>query len=366
MHNKLLINVGFYLLLIFAFTAAIYPPIAYTAAAGLLLLWLLDLLIFREPEFIKTPLYYPILGLIVLLLASWLVAIIHGSANDFVYLAFLSIFYFVVPGFVVTSEQRQMIFWTFATSILLYSGIELINWWASLPSLGHETIAIAQPHIAFLALAVCILAAFLTEAKGLYAKLFHVLVCLPPLALALLTPDKAFILALFVVLFSIALFRNIRLLYPIGIVILMAVLGLGGIHYYLERNLDIMGFGDFILIPIKAAINDPDIITGASFFGVRAFALDFNLYPDSRSIFLLELIKGSGPAAFLMIVFIFIERMRESYFKRRKVVLSEEKSYHLAVLMAVGALFILNMYGTAFFYPNVVLVSWMILGMYEI
>jgi len=364
-HNKHLISIGFYLLLIFAFTVAIYPSLAYFTAATLLFLWLLDLLIFREPEFVNMPLFYPIMALMAILLVAWLVARIYGIENNFVHIAFLSLFYFIVQGFVVTNEQRRMIMWTFASGILLYSGIRLALWWSGLPHPGNEMIQIAQPQISFISLAICILTTFLAEARGLYERVFYVLVCLPLVILALLISDRTVILAILAIVVSIAIFRDRRLMIPVAAIILIAILGIGGIHYYLERNLNIAGLGKIIIAPVSAAIYDPDIISEASFFGANITAQDYNMNPGYLNSFFLELIRGAGPPAFLMLAYIFLERGRESYFKRKKVTLSEEKSYHLTVILVIAVLFVLNMYGTAFFFPNVVLAAWMILGIGE-
>ncbi len=189
MHNKLLINIGFYLLLIFAFSVSIFPPVAYAAAAGLMVLWMMDLLIFREPEFTDMPLYYPILGFLAIFLVSWIVARLYGSYNDFIYLALLSIFYFIVPGFVVTNEQRRMVLWTFAAGILLYSGTKLVIFWSSLTQPGRESIEIGNSHIALITLAVCVLIAFFAESRGLFERLFQAFVCLPLIILILAAKD---------------------------------------------------------------------------------------------------------------------------------------------------------------------------------
>ncbi|OGC89575.1 MAG: hypothetical protein A2W25_14525 [candidate division Zixibacteria bacterium RBG_16_53_22] len=366
MHNKHLINFGFYLLLVFAFTAAIYPPLAYFAAAGLLLLWLLDLLIFREPEFVNMPLFYPMMALVAILVVAWMVARIYGAGNNFVYIAFLSLFYFIVGGFVVTNEQRRMIMWTFASGVLLYSGIRLAVWWGALSQPGHEMIHVDQSRILFISMAICILIAFLAEAKGKYERIFYSLVCLPLTILALMISDRSVILAILVIVVFVAIFRDKRLMIPVAAIILLAALGLGGIHFYLERNLNIAGCGKFIMAPLNSAFYDPDIISEASFFGANITAPDYNMNPGYMYSFFLELIRGAGPPAVLIMTYIFFERARESYSKRKKVALSEEKSYHLTVLLVVGVLIVLNIYGTAFFFPNAVLAAWMILGIGEV
>jgi len=241
----------------------------------------------------------------------------------------------------------------------------LVSWWAGLSLPGSESIQISEPQVSFAALAICILVAFLAEAKGLYERIFYGFVCLAPIVLVIMTANKPIILALLAVLATLAVVRDRRLFVPIAAVVLLMILGLGGIHYYLERNFDIGGFRDFIVMPGKIAFGDSGVIAGASFFGAQIFVPDFNVNPNIEGPFLLDLIKGSGPPAFLMMAYIFLERARESYFKRRKVTMAEEKSYHLTVLLVIAALIFLNLYDTSFFYPNAVLASWMILGMYE-
>lgn len=366
MHNKHLISAGFYLMLIFSLAAAIFPLLAYLAASLLFMLWLLDLLIYREPEFIRMPLFYPILGFMAILMISGLISVIYGIENNYVYLALLSLFYFVVPGFVITNEQRRKILWTFAAGVLIYSGIRLIDWWVGMTQPVNEVFQLAQPQLSLIAMAVCVMAAFIIEAEGWMEKLFFVLVCLPPIAISVLAADKVLILALIAIVLALAIIRDRRLLIPIGILALISILGLGGIHYYLERNFDIVGYGELLLAPFESALYNPNIVSGASFFGGGIFAQGHVSDPNAGNSFFLSLIEISGPPAFLLSIYMFIERARESYFKRRKVTLAEEKSYHLAVLLLIVALFVLNLYDAAFIYPNVVLATLMIMGIYEV
>jgi hypothetical protein len=259
-----------------------------------------------------------------------------------------------------------MVLWTLASGVLLYSGIRLVTWWGGMSRPGNEVILIGQPHFSFIILAICIMAAFLVEGRGIFERLFYLLVSLPLFTLAMLIEDKTIILALIAILTAIAVFRDKRLLIPVAAAALLLVIGLGGIQHYLERNLGIRALEDFVLLPLNAAISDPDIVTRAWFFGAHSLAIDFNMYHQMESPFFLDLIRGSGPPAFILLAYIFFERGRESFFKYRKVALPEEKTYHLTVLLVVATLFILNLYGTAFFYPNVVLAAWLILGIYEV
>jgi hypothetical protein len=352
--------------MIFAFTSALYPRGAYLAAAGLLFLWLLDLLIFREPEFVKLPLYYPTLAFILFLGIAWVVARINGQDHKFAYLGFLALFYFVVPGFVVTSEQRKMILWTFISSILLYSGLRLVTWWSGIPEVGSPPVILTQPHITFLALAICVLAAHMTEAENVFEFGFYILACIPLVLLALLSLDKTILIILPAIALSIAIFRDRRVFIPLAIFALLMILGVGEINYYIEKTIGWREYADFALVPINVVLYDPDMITHASFFGAAISNTGLGLDSIIESRFLLDLIKYSGAPAGLLLLYIFFERARESFFKRRKVALPEERTYHLTVLLVLIATVILNLYSTSFYFPNVVLTTWLILGTSEV
>jgi hypothetical protein len=66
------------------------------------------------------------------------------------------------------------------------------------------------------------------------------------------------------------------------------------------------------------------------------------------------------------LLWILIARAAESYTIRRKVSDVEARSYHMAVLLLIFVLFILNFYDDAFAYPQVILASWLIMGVSEI
>jgi hypothetical protein len=365
MHNKILIRVGFYLLLLFVLGVAIYPPVAYILAGCLLLIWVLDLVIFKDPDFMSMALFHPMMGLISFLVISWIFSKINGGGGGFVYLGFLSIFYFLVRGFVVSSEQRRMVLWTFTAGILLVSGIRLVGWWNDLGQANAPTIALEQPLLSFISFALCILVAFLSESRNVKEGLFVGLTFAPLILIGIISANRVICLISIVLLIALMLFTiRIRPIPQAALAVLL-VLGVAGLSYAVDVYLTQAGIWQSVLMPFKAAISPERGIIGAGFFGGGIVASAIGLPPEYEGSFFSDLIMSSGPPAFLILTYILVERARESFLKRRKVTLPEEKSYHLTVILLIVAVFALNTYSLAFDFPGVVLLTWCILGIAE-
>jgi len=360
MHNKHLMNAGYYLLLIFSFTVALFPSISYMAALLISVVWLVDLAIFKEPKFQNMPLFFPLMALSIFIAAAGVVSGFQGGHYRHLNLALLPLYYFVVPGFIITVEQRRMILWTFCGGILLHAGLRIIGWWGGL----RNADMLAQPFLSFYIFVICIMIALFAESRGIRERIFYLLTILPLLASSFLSYSVLLILVLFVTAVVLALVRQRWLLAPIAIAIGLALYASNDAGPGAGGGTLLAQVKSTIILPFTAAKSDDSIITGARFFGAGNRLPVSGIY--SGNSYFLDIIRSFGPPSFLLILYILVERGRESFFKRKKVTLAEEKTYHLAVLLVIAAIFATNLYDNAFNFSNVVLVAWMILGLSEV
>jgi hypothetical protein len=365
MHNKHLTNAGFYLLMVFAFFVAIYPRAAYGAAAMILLIWILDLVIFKEPEFIQMTLFYPIIMFGIFILAAWGIARVYGVGIEYLYLIPCFVFYLAVSGFVISGQQRKMIMWTFVGGVLLLAGLQLARWWSGLPIDESPGALWSRPSATFVPLAFCVLVSFWAEARAVRERAFFLMVSLPLLVVIFIALDNALLAAFLTIIFVFALVKDRRGLAAFGIVMAVMIFNIGGVGRYISEAIGASEFAEFLTAPLAGGVFEDSLVEEASFFGTGVSSTEI-AGADQLPSFFIDLTRQLGPPALLLIVYIFLERARESFFKRRKVTSAEEKSYHLSVLMLLGALFVLNLYGPAFCFPNVVLAAWMLLGISEV
>ena len=365
MQNKILINTGFYLLLLLAFSITIFPIASYLLALVVFAIWFADFLIFREPSVLERPLFYPIVGLNFFILLSWILSRIHGGDSHLLVLGVPFLFYLIIPGFVVTGEQRKMLLWTFIGGVVLSTGFAFSNWWSFAPDY-MEAFLIKQPLLSLIVVAFCIVAGFYAEAPDFRDRLFLGLVALPFAAAMILSLDKAATMALFLSLLLVALIKGRDVLLPTAAMTLLLIVVFAGIGYFTESKLALKEYAVFVLNPFERIGDSPHVLANAGFFGDATLDSGIGKADYSGDYFFLGLITRSGPPVFLLILWILIERARESFFKRRKVTDVEVRSYHMSVLLIIFALIILNTYGNAFEFPQVLLISSFILGVSEI
>jgi hypothetical protein len=363
-HNKILINTGFYLLLLFAFSITVYPTVAYALAGAIFLIWLLDLLIFRETDINELPLFYPILSFSAVLLMGGIVSSIYGHAMPYTYLALLSFFYFIIPGFVRSGEQRRMILWTFIAGAMLVAGLHLILWWATFTNITIRLKPLLTPSLFMVTMAFSFLLSFYTESPSIREKVFLTLVAAPLALVVILSGDKAAMLFMLIVIFLLAIFRDRTIFIPFGLAVLFIFSGAFGIDYYVEQDFTPSRYKELITYPIEQIRGNPETVLMSSFYGEAALTEE-RPFAASHSFFL-DLIRIAGPPAILLLFWVLFERAREAYFKYRRSVTQQPRAYHLIALLTVIGAIVMNFYGPAFEYPSIILASWLVWGMSQI
>ncbi len=364
MHNKILINSGFYLLLLFAFSITVYPTAAYVLAGAIFLIWVLDLLIFRETDINELPLFYPILSFAAVLLAGGMVSLIYGHIFPYAYVALLSFFYFIVPGFVRSGEQRRMVLWTFIAGAMLVTGLHLILWWATFTNITMRLKPLSTPSLFMVTMAFSFLLSFYAESRSIREKVFLAMVSIPFALVVILSGDKTAMLFILIVIILIAIFRDRSIFIPLGLAILFILSGAFGIDYYIEQDFMPSTFKEFIMHPIEQIKSSPETVLATSFYGEAALPNESSAAAGQS--FFLDLIRFAGPPAILLLFWVLFEKAREAYFKHRRSVEQQPRAYHLISLLTVIAAVVMNFYGPAFEYPSIILASWLIWGMSQI
>jgi hypothetical protein len=363
MHNKILINAGFYLLLFFSLAVTIVPEWSYVMAAGVFLIWFVDLLIFKEPEFIRLPLFYPIVIFNTFLVITWLIHRIYGWDFRLVYLGFFSLFYFIVPGFIISSEKRRMILWTFIAGAIISATIFLISWWNAAFEYSLKPAILSPVLVAEIALAFCMLIAIYAEAPAIGEKVFSGLVSLPLALAIILSFDKPAAFVLIFTLLTAGFLSDKSILIPFVALVIIFFTGAMGINYYIQKNLKLTEYENYARHPAAQLQENRTILTDISFFGSP---LEGDNDTATSDPYFLKLIKNAGPSSLLIFLWILIVRAEEAYSKRRKINSPQPRAYHLTVVLIVGAIVIFGIYSSVYLYPSIILSTWLVLGISEV
>ncbi len=366
MHNKILMNASFYLLLIFAFSVSVYPLVSYFLAAAIFLIWFLDILIFKEAEMVDLPLFYPLIAFNVFMILAWIVAAVYGHPFPLIYVALLSLFYMIVPGIVATIEQRRMVIWTFIAGAMLIAGLHLIYWWGTFTNFTKTLLPLPEPSLFMAALAFAFLLALYAESTSVREKIFMALVALPLAVVVVFSADKSAILFMLIAILIVAILRDLTVFIPLIVAGIFVFSGAFGIDYYFQRELAPDSYKAFLTGPVDEIRENYEAVLGPSFFG-RAISYETPTESDKgeRSFFLNLLIEA-GPPALLIFLWILFERAREAYFRRRRMRTRQPRAYHLISLLTVAAVVVMNVYGAIFEFPAIILSCWLILGMTDI
>jgi hypothetical protein len=366
MHNKILINAGLYLLLLFAFSVTVYPVVSYVIAALVFLIWFLDMVIFKETDITELPLFYPLLGFTLVLGVGWILAKIYIHNFPYISVALLSLFYLIVPGFVRTGEQRRMILWTFIAGAMLITGLHLIYWWATFANITIRLRPLPEPSLFMVCLAFSFLLAFYAESSNLREKIFLALVAMPLVLVVMLSTDGSTILFLTIIIVLLGILRDRTIFIPIGLALAVILSGTFGIDYYIERGLIPVTYKEFISRPIQEVKVNPEQVLSRSFYGQAASLENQEVTADESQSYFIKLVKRAGPPVVLIFFWALFERAREAYFKHRRVTSPQARAYHLIAILTIIALIVMNIYGSVFEYPSIILATWLILGMSEV
>ena len=366
MYNKRLGNAGFYLLLLFAFLVTVWPGASYYLAIAIFFIWLSDTIIFHDVELVELPLFYPILAFNVVLILAWALSQLNGINFPYVGVGLLALFYFIVPGFVMSGERRKMVLWSFIAGVVLVSGFHLITWWDNASGIRIATNGPGYPLMFQIALVFCILLAFFAETEDLREKLFLGLVALPPALTAFLTLDKAVILVIIFGILMVGIFRDRIILIPTALAVLILFSGIFGISYDIEKRITPKQYLEFVLSPMNDILKNHKAIEQAKFFGLDANSTAATTASNVKDSFFLKLLKDAGAPALIIFMWIIVEQVGGSLSRQKKAKSREARAHHLGVLLVLAAIIIMNLYSSAFEYGSAVLATWMIVGMTEI
>ncbi len=292
MHNKILINAGFYLMLLFSFSVTVYPVAAYFLALGIFLIWLLDVIIFRDPGISAQPLFFPILGFNVFIIVAWFLHWVYGAEFQLAYVGLLSMFYFIVPGFVITGEQRRMILWTFIAGAMLMGVFHLIMWWATFSSPTIMFSPLATPLSFAVILAFCVVTAFYAESLRLKDKLFYFLVSIPLFLVIIFSDDKSAMMILILALLAVGVFVERTIFIPVALALVIFFSGILDVRYLVERNVSFSEYAEFAKSPAEELSENKDIVIETSFFGSSLYEPAFNdVGSENNDSFFMTLIR---------------------------------------------------------------------------
>ncbi len=363
MHNKILTNAGFYLLLLFAFALSVYPPASFLLATAIFLIWMLDVLIFKETRISEMPLFYPLLAFALFMILEAILAAIYNHPMPYLYIALLSLFYFIVPGFVATVDKRRMVIWTFIAGAMLKASLQLIIWWATYANITLRLRPIEEPYLFMVTMAFAFMLAFYAESNLFKEKVFMAFVALPLALVIVLSADKSAILLFLATIVLVGVLRDSTVFIPCALAVFLLFSGVFGIDYYIQRDISFSEYKAFVALPFTE-LEEKGVAVPA-FFGQSASYEASSGPHASGNPYLLNLLRWAGPPAVLLFLWILFERAREAYYKRRRAVTQQARAYHMISFLTIAAIIIMNLFGSAFEYPSIVLACWLILGMSE-
>jgi len=365
MHNKISNNVGFYLLLLFALTVTVYPAASYVIAAAVALIWIFDVLIFRDVELIELPLFLPVIAFAIFSVIALAVAVVLGRTFVLAYVGPLMSFSLIVPGFIMSGEKRKMIVWSLIAGVMLAAGFDLISWWNNTSGSAGPVYRPGQPVSFMVGLVFCILIAFYAEAQSLREKLFLGFITLPLAGAAALSFDRSIALVVAFVVVVIGVFKDRTALIPLAVAFVILFSGALGINYYIERDFSLRDYGTFVASPADVLDQDREVTDQAAFYGVGTAPVREGQSTGQDKAFFFNLVEDSGPPSLILFLWIVVVQAIQSLARTRKTILPEVKTFHLGILLVLGAVVIMNLYGMAFHFPSTILATALLLGMTE-
>ena len=359
--SKTFSRAGFYLVLLFSFFASVYPAIAHIAAVLAFALWIVEQTIFRNTDWVREEMFFPVAGFFLFTLLGFIVSRINASVAALPYTGYLAIFYFVVHRFVSLSEKRKMIVWTFIAGVVLSSGLDIAM---RLSSAGLERSLMnpAPERISFYILVVfAMILAFYSEGKNFGEKFFFALIALPLAVIAFLSFNVYVILILLLLVFIIGVCKDRTALFPLVILLILFYSGI----IEIPQNISSTGVIGILKSSIRNSIEYGETIKNISFFGFDAAVASTGFAGHSKPLFM-ELLMSSGPLALLISSWILVKQFRSDFVKFRKITFREMKAFHLGIILSIVAFIMMSLAGSIFSSGSAVLVFWMILGMSEI
>jgi len=328
----------------------------------ILVIWVFELLMFRNRGWIEEPLFYPIAGLFLFSFLSIILSAIFADEIHISYLGLFSFFILLTRRFIRFPEKRKMIIWTFISGVVLTSGLDLIGRLATEPFDIYSSLP-ASENISFMMLIVFgFVLAYYAESSSVKEKIFFGLVSLPMAIVAILSFNKAAILFLIIIVVIVGISKDRTILIPLGLMILAVVIDLFGIKQIIVAD-DIIAF---LFRPFTDIVSNIYFIDNARFFGSTNVPAPYIPAHYFDRNYLLKMIFEFGPLLLLLFFWIIGEKTRMNFIRFKKIKNREIRAYHLGTLLTIIAALLMNFYGSTFDSKTAVLAFWMILGMSEV
>jgi hypothetical protein len=351
---------GFYILLLFSFSVSVFPELARILAAVALCVWLFQVLVFRGPAPLQSTLFYPICGLFSFSILSLLISWLFSSENPLACVGLYSAFYFVANSFIQSQEKRKMVMWTFLSGVILSLSVHILS------RLDKSSDPAMPEHLPVLAvMAFCLILSFYAEARGIQEKTFFGFIFLP-VAIGMLGADIAVAMTIFLLLLIIGVVKDRAIFALIALMLIVIFSGFLDIKQDLKSAFSRQGVEELINTPLRSIDENRNLLTESRFYGLLSSEPEISESTDNTVPFFISLIGYSGPPSLLLLLWVVFELGRRGLAKVRKIASREEKAYHLAALLIIIILMIVNIQGSWLACSPAILGFWVIMGMAEI
>lgn len=358
-------KIGFYLLLLFSFSVAVFPRLSFFLAVAAFFVWVVDVMVFRKFGWISSPVFYPIAGFIAFSFVAFLISTVLYGLSWWPCFAVFSVLYFVVREFVPSVEKRKMIVWTFISGVVLTAGIDLFNRWGNLFHLGYVE-GSSEASLSFLMVMVfCLVIAYYAQAEKFTEKIFFGLITLPVAVVAVFSFDLAVVAILLLIFLVVGIIKDRTVLVIFGLAVVIVLTGIFGAREYIVETIDSARIVEFVSSPLLEVKKEAEDFSGAGFYGVKREAQTDIAEEDIRGSFVFSLLRRSGPLSILFFFWILIEQARRDLLRIKKVSFRESRAYHLASLLIVAAVFVSGFYAPSLTCAPAILGLWLLLGMAE-
>jgi hypothetical protein len=358
-------KIGFYLLLLFSFSVAVFPRLSIVLAAAAFFVWLLEVVIFRKFGWMSSPVFYPLAGFVSFSVLAFLISAVLYGRNWLPCTAIFSVMYFVAREFVPSPERRKMVVWTFISGVVLSAGIDLFHRWGNLFELGYME-GTSDASLSFLMVMVfCLVIAYYAQAEKSSEKIFFGLITLPVAVVAFFSFDWAVVVILLLIFLAVGIIKDRTVLVIFSLAAVIVVSGIFGAGEYIVETVNAGRIVEFAKSPLQEFKQETETLSGVTFFGSSQAAPQEVEEAEYGGSFIFSLLKRSGPPSVLFFFWILIEQTRRDLLRIRKISSREFRAYNLASLLIVAAVFVSGFYAPTLTCAPAILGLWLLLGMAE-
>ncbi len=364
--HPMTLNIGFYLLILFALFISINPLIAYCLGAIALVIWISQSLIYRDADWIKMPLFYYLFGLSLLAFLAWAVFLIYDKSYKLPYYVWMPILYLMVSSFIFSGERRKMIVWTFITGVILASAFHLISHWTSISNFnihGHS----AEPRLALMVIfSFCLILGIYVESKKAQEKIFFILMLVPLFAVATLSLGRPVIMGLILLVLILGIIKDRTLLILFILMTSIILYGAYKVNNIMLVNKSVKELKTFVLSAGKEFDTNKANIVNTKFYGTIENLTPYKHDSSIRGSMFLRLLEKSGPFSLALFIWILADQNRRSRARMRKSSFDETRAFHFGIFLISLVCFIICIYTSVLIDPAVLCSLYLILGMSEV